>query len=77
MDPAERFDHVMDRWKALQGGVRPGFSNATYLSERQTADQNYALGYYMREKKAFPKEVPLIPTLEFYFQCCSLESTCE
>jgi glutaminase len=77
LDPADRFDHVMARWQALQGGHRPGFSNATYLSERQTADRNYALGYYMQERRVFPKNTGLIPTLEFYFQCCSIESNCE
>ena len=34
------------------GGVRPGFDNSVYLSERKTADRNFALGYFMREKKA-------------------------
>jgi hypothetical protein len=40
------------RWprrQRLAGGARPGFNNAVYLSERQTADRNFALGYSMRE----------------------------
>jgi glutaminase len=73
---ADRFDFVMDRWRALAGGAKPGFSNPTYLSERATADRNFALGYYMQERKAFPKGTNLVETLEFYFQCCSIESTC-
>jgi len=72
---AERFDHVQRMWRRACGGQKPGFSNPTYLSERKTADRNYALGYFMRESGSFPASADLIATLEFYFQCCSLEST--
>jgi glutaminase len=75
--PADRFDYVMSRWKAAAGGIKAGFSNATYLSERRSADRNFAIGYYMQEKRAFPEGTDLISTLEFYFQCCSIEATCE
>jgi len=74
---ADRFDHVASQWQRLTGGVKPGFSNATFLSERDTADRNYALGYSMRERRAFPPNTNLHETLEFYFQCCSLESTAD
>ncbi|MHC4990113.1 MAG: glutaminase A, partial [Planctomycetota bacterium] len=74
---ADRFDYVISKWKQLAGGVKPGFSNPTYLSERQTADRNYALGYFMRENGAFPDGTDLVETLEFYYQCCSLEITAE
>ncbi len=77
-DPvADRFDYVASMWTRLAGGQRPGFSNATYLSERATADRNFALGYSMRERRAFPEQSNLIENLEFYFQCCSLETTAE
>lgn len=74
---SDRFDHVVQTWKRLAGGERPGFSNSTYLSERATADRNFALGYSMREHRAFPKNTDLIECLEFYFQCCSLEMTAD
>ncbi|MDX2088307.1 MAG: glutaminase A [Kofleriaceae bacterium] len=74
---ADRFDHVMAQWERLSGGRKAGFSNAVYLSERQTADRNFALGYFMKEKGVFPESANLIETLEFYFQCCSIESNCE
>lgn len=74
---ADRFDHVMSQWARLQGGRKAGFSNAVYLSERQTADRNFALGYFMKEKGVFPEGSNLVETLEFYFQCCSIESNCE
>ena len=70
---ADRFDYVMSQWQALTGGERAKFNNAVYLSEKTTADRNFALAYFMREKKAFPPNTDLEETLEFYFQCCSIE----
>ena len=55
------------------GGNRTNFNNAVYLSEKATADRNFALGYFMRENNSFPTDTKLIETLEFYFQCCSIE----
>jgi len=64
---------VAATWQRLAGGRRPGFNNAVYLSERQTADRNFALGYSMREAGAFRPGTDLTQTLEFYFQACSIE----
>ncbi len=72
-DIADRFDHVAETWRRLAGGARVGFNNAVYLSERQTADRNFALGYSMRESGAFAPGTDLVQTLEFYFQSCSIE----
>jgi glutaminase len=72
-DIADRFDLVAETWRRLAGGRRPGFNNAVYLSERQTADRNFALGYSMRERGAFRPGTDLLQTLEFYFQGCSIE----
>ena len=74
---ADRFDHVMEQWRRLAGGQKAGFSNAVYLSEREKGDRNFALGYFMKEKRVFPEGTDLLQTLEFYFQCCSVESSCE
>lgn len=74
---SQRFELVMDTWRRLAGGTKPGFENSTYLSERGTADRNFALGYFMREHGAFPEGVDLREVLEFYFQCCSIEMTAE
>ncbi len=75
LDAADRFDHVFKAWEQLCAGRPMSFNNAVYLSERETADRNFALAYFMRENGAFPKDTHLLETLEFYFQCCSLEST--
>ena len=42
-----------------------------------TADRNFALGYYMRENKAFPEWADMIQTLGFYFQVCSIDVNAE
>ncbi|MCC3766161.1 glutaminase A [Streptomyces sp. UNOC14_S4] len=75
LDAADRFDFVAGTWKRLAGGRGVGFNNSVYLSERSTADRNFALGYSMRERGAFPPGTDLLATLEFYFQCCSIEVT--
>ncbi len=74
MNIADRFDYVFNTWRHLCAHKNVSFNNAVYLSERQTADRNFALAYFMREKNAFPEKVNLTETLEFYFQCCSIES---
>uniref|UniRef100_A0A183DCL2 glutaminase n=1 Tax=Gongylonema pulchrum TaxID=637853 RepID=A0A183DCL2_9BILA len=35
------------------------------------------LAYYLKENKCFPGNVTLRDELDFYFQLCSLETTCE
>lgn len=74
---ADRFEYVVDSYRELAGGRKVGFSNSVYLSERRSADRNFALGYLMREHKAFPPNTPLIETLEFYLQCCAIEANTE
>lgn len=74
---ADRFDFILQAWKKLSGYAHVGFNNPVYLSERETADRNFALGYFMREKNAFPENTDLVKTLEFYFQCCSIEIDAE
>lgn len=38
------------------------------MSERETADRNYALGYYMKEHKCFPEGANFKECMDFYFQ---------
>ncbi|CAJ0587130.1 unnamed protein product, partial [Mesorhabditis spiculigera] len=78
LDMADRFEHVLTEYKKIAGGEYVGFNNATFLSERATADRNYAIAYFLKENKCFPEGMPsLVETLDFYFQLCSLEVTCE
>ncbi|XP_050323367.1 glutaminase liver isoform, mitochondrial isoform X3 [Bactrocera neohumeralis] len=77
MTAAEKFDYTLQWFKRLSGGENIGFNNAVFLSEREAADRNYALGFYMRENKCYPKRTNLKEVMDFYFQCCSMETTCE
>jgi len=43
----QRFEKAMEIWEKAAGGKRPTFGNATYLSEKDTCDRNYAIGYLM------------------------------
>ncbi|XP_014601504.1 PREDICTED: glutaminase liver isoform, mitochondrial isoform X3 [Polistes canadensis] len=77
MTLAEKFDFTMNYFKRLAGDENVGFNNAVFLSEREAADRNYALGFYMREHKCYPEKTNLREIMDFYFQCCSMESNCE
>ncbi|XP_051566132.1 glutaminase kidney isoform, mitochondrial isoform X2 [Myxocyprinus asiaticus] len=74
---AEKFDYVMNFLKKMAGNEYVGFSNATFQSERESGDRNFAIGYYLKEKKCFPEGTDMTAVLDFYFQLCSIEVTCE
>ena len=56
----------MDVWDRLSSS-KVTFDNTVFLSERNSADTNYALAYLMQSKGAFPEKTDLKRTLEFYF----------
>jgi hypothetical protein len=58
----------------MAGGEYLGFNNSIFLSERDTADRNFALAYFLRENDCFPPPSPDInipDILDFYFQVLS------
>jgi glutaminase len=73
LEESERFKFVTEYWQKLAGGKRITYDNTVFLSERNTADTNHALAYLMKSRGAFPENTDLKKTLEFYFQCCSLQ----
>ena len=76
---SSRFEKLIEVWHKLSGGLyKIGFNNPVYLSEKKTADRNYALSYFMKEINenkpvGFPENTDLNETLELYFQSCSIE----
>ncbi|XP_008327226.1 glutaminase kidney isoform, mitochondrial isoform X2 [Cynoglossus semilaevis] len=74
---AEKFDYIMNYLKKMSGNEYVGFSNATFQSERESGDRNFAIGYYLKEKKCFPEGTDMTSVLDLYFQLCSIEVTCE
>ena len=78
LPPSERFDFFMQVMDSLCGVTgAPVFYNAVYLSEKNTADRNHALAYFMKENNSFPPDFDLRETLDFYMQCCSVEMNAE
>ncbi|XP_048664149.1 glutaminase kidney isoform, mitochondrial isoform X2 [Marmota marmota marmota] len=65
---AEKFDYVMQFLNKMAGNEYVGFSNATFQSERESGDRNFAIGYYLKEKKCFPEGTDMVGILDFYFQ---------
>uniref|UniRef100_A0A4W6DXM7 glutaminase n=1 Tax=Lates calcarifer TaxID=8187 RepID=A0A4W6DXM7_LATCA len=59
---------VMNFMNKLAGNEYVGFSNATFQSERESGDRNFAIGYYLKEKKCFPEGTDMTSILDFYFQ---------
>uniref|UniRef100_A0A671T572 glutaminase n=1 Tax=Sinocyclocheilus anshuiensis TaxID=1608454 RepID=A0A671T572_9TELE len=64
-------------FRMMAGNEYVGFSNATFQSERESGDRNFAIGYYLKEKKCFPDGTDMTAVLDLYFQLCSIEVTCE
>ncbi|XP_041765883.1 glutaminase liver isoform, mitochondrial isoform X1 [Anopheles merus] len=77
MTLAEKFDYAQTWFSRMAGNEPLGFNNAVFLSEREAADRNYALGFYMREHKCYPEKANLRECMDFYFQICSMEATCD
>ena len=52
---SQKFEFVHDYFARMAGGLNVGFHNSVFLSEKDTADRNHALAYFMRENGCFPK----------------------
>uniref|UniRef100_A0A1I7ZXF7 glutaminase n=1 Tax=Steinernema glaseri TaxID=37863 RepID=A0A1I7ZXF7_9BILA len=78
---SERFGYIMGRMKSFSASGKLNFNNAVFLSERENADRNYAIGFYMREHKCFPEYVTdsakFKEVLDLYFMLCSMETDAE
>lgn len=74
---AEKFDWVTSYIRRIAGKERIQFNNAVFLSERETADRNYSMAYFMKENKCFPQDSDLYEVMDMYFQTCSMEVSTE
>ena len=73
----QRFEYIISKWKEICGEDAVGFNNGVYLSEKRTANRNYALSHLMMENNIFPENTNIENTLELYFQCCSITMNSE
>lgn len=76
-DMAQKYDYLFGLFERLVGEELLEFNNSIFLAERASIDRDYALGFFMRENKCFPPGANIKNILEFYFETCSLEQTCE
>jgi len=79
----DRFDWIHGQFKKLAGGEHLSFNNSIFLSERESADRNNCLAYFMKgagcyEKTASKDQVNKFKeSLELYFMLCSQEVTAD
>lgn len=67
---------IMDLWSELSGDLAPvRFSEETMLSERDTADNNFAIAYLLRGRLGLPRGVDLHKMMDVYLSTCSIEMT--
>jgi len=70
-EPGDRFDKVKQIFKKLCGNRDINFDTPVYLSEKEHADRNISLAYYMRESGSYGSKKPSISTinatLDMYF----------
>jgi glutaminase len=71
----EKFDHLKSYLKRIAGGEFVGFNKSVFLSELEANDRNYAMGYYMKEKRCFPNDEKeqFENAMKLYFQSCAIE----
>jgi glutaminase len=77
LDLSQKFDETINFIQKLAGGIKPGFNNSVYMSEKLVGHQNTALAHMMKSKKALPSNTNINEVLEFYYQTCSIELTCK
>ena len=80
MNYNEKFNYLLGYLKRIAGEEFVCFNEDVYKSEKETADQNFALGFFMNEKNCFPEEAKshdLLKCIDLYFRLCSLDVTTE
>jgi len=65
---AQKFDMVKTWMEKAGAYERFGYEESIYRSEKQAADRNFALGYFMKENNVFPENTNMLESLDFYFQ---------
>ena len=75
-EPANRFNVIKKYYQEMSGNIgNIGFDNSIFLSEKQHADRNVSLAYFMRENGAFSGNISphkIQEHLDLYFQACSI-----
>lgn len=74
-DAPSRIGQLLQSFAAFAGTPYLSCSMPAYLSLRSTSNKDYALAYWLKSCGGLDSEV--VPTLEFFFQACAIEASCE
>ena len=79
MNYGEKFNYILGYLKRIAGEEFVCFNKDVYRSEKETADQNFSLGFFMNENNCFPEANSpyLLKYVDLYFRLCSLDVTTE
>jgi len=84
LSQGDRFDWIHGQFKKLAGGEHLSFNNSIFLSERENADRNNCLAYFMKGAGCYEKDPnckdqvnKFKESLELYFMLCSQEVTAD
>ena len=76
LNAREITQQIMNLWSRLCGHCAEVlFSEETMISERDTADTNFAIAHLLRGQIGLPRGVDLHKMMEVYLSCCSIEMT--
>ncbi|QQP52732.1 Uncharacterized protein FKW44_004970, partial [Caligus rogercresseyi] len=74
MNMSDKFEYLYQFFKKMAGYEFVGFDNSIFISERDSADRNNSLAYFMRVNNCFPSgDHNIQDILDFYFQTCSIK----
>jgi len=71
----EVFNRILEFTRKVTGNPDININEAVYESEKQTADRNRALAYFMKGTGVIENDVENV--LDVYFRQCSMEVTCK
>jgi glutaminase len=72
-EPYKRFMYCISFLRSACGNGNVGFSNASYLSEKENCWRNLSICYHMKESGCFASSVSADRAIEFYLQANSIE----
>ncbi len=75
--PENRLQKIIRKWQEAAGGLETKWDEEAFTSEKQVADIDRSLAYFMQQKKLFPKGARINKHLEFLWQCYAIETTTE
>ena len=61
---SQRMSYLLSQFAHIAGETKMGFDQPTYLSERETADKNFSIAYFMKSQGALPPDWDVPSNLE-------------